>query len=119
MGTTGYGSVAYTYRISKHEVTNDQYTEFLNAVDSNGVNPNSVYNRSMRSEVRGGISFNNGGASGSKYSSKANMGNKPVNFVSFLDAMRFVNWLKNGQPTDGSGTESGVYTIGTGLRGYP
>ncbi len=28
----GYGGVDYTYRISKHEVTNAQYTEFLNAV---------------------------------------------------------------------------------------
>ncbi|MHC5110450.1 MAG: hypothetical protein ACYTHJ_11290, partial [Planctomycetota bacterium] len=27
------------------------------------------------------------------------MGNKPVNFVSFFDAMRFVNWLHNGQPS--------------------
>ena len=28
---TGFGSVDYTYRISKHEVTNAQYAEFLNA----------------------------------------------------------------------------------------
>jgi formylglycine-generating enzyme required for sulfatase activity len=36
------------------------------------------------------------------------------NFVSFFDAMRFTNWLQNGQ---GSGsTESGVYTIGDGLN---
>ena len=26
-----------------------------------------------------------------------NMGNKPVNYVSFFDAMRFTNWLENGQ----------------------
>ena len=33
-------------------------------------------------------------------------------YVSFFDAMRFTNWLHNGQ---GSGdTESGVYTIGSG-----
>ena len=31
-GTTGYGSVSYTYRISKTEVTYAQYAEFLNAV---------------------------------------------------------------------------------------
>ena len=31
-GTTGYGSVPHTYRISKYEVTNAQYVEFLNAV---------------------------------------------------------------------------------------
>ena len=31
-GTTGYGAVGYAYRISKYEVTNAQYAEFLNAV---------------------------------------------------------------------------------------
>ncbi len=35
-----------------------------------------------------------------------------MNYVSFFDAMRFTNWLHNGQ---GSGdTESGAYTIGSG-----
>ena len=33
-----YGAVSYVYRISKHEVTNAQYTEFLNAVDPIGGN---------------------------------------------------------------------------------
>ena len=84
-------------------------------MDAAGSNPNAVYSSSMTSDPRGGIDFNAGGASGSKYSSKTNMGNKPVNYVSFFDSMRFVNWLENGQPTDGSGTESGVYTIGSGL----
>jgi hypothetical protein len=110
-----FGSVANTYRISKYEVTNAQYTEFLNAVDPAGTNPNSVYSNLMGSDPRGGIAFNAGAASGSKYSSKTNMGNKPVNYVSFFDSMRFVNWLENGQPTGGGGTENGVYTIGNGL----
>ena len=46
------------------------------------------------------------------------MGNKPVNFVSFFDAMRFVNWLHHGQPSgaqDASTTEDGVYAISSGL----
>lgn len=111
-----FGSVANTYRISKHEVTNAQYTEFLNAVDPLGTNPNSVYSGSLGSDARGGIAFDSGAASGSKYSAKTNMGNKPVNYVSFFDSMRFVNWLENGQPTGGNGTESGVYTIGNGLN---
>jgi formylglycine-generating enzyme required for sulfatase activity len=28
----GYGAVAYSYRIGKYEITNAQYTAFLNAV---------------------------------------------------------------------------------------
>ena len=116
---TGYGAVAYTFRMSKHEVTNDQYVEFLNAVDAAGTNPYDVYNASMGSDLpwlRGGIDFDAGAAHGAKYSAKTNFGNKPVNFVSFLDSMRFVNWLENGQPSDGSGTENGVYTIGNGAN---
>ena len=111
-----FGAVDYTYRISKHEVTNDQYAEFLNAVDPMGTNPNGVYSSNMGSSPRGGIAFDAGAASGSKYSTKTNMGNKPVNNVQFVDAMRFTNWLENGQPSGGSGTETGVYTIGNGVN---
>lgn len=50
---TGYGSVDYNYRISKHEVTNAQYTIFLNAVAA--TDPFSLYNFSMGNNPRGGI----------------------------------------------------------------
>ena len=65
-----FGAVAYTYRIAKHEVTNSQYTEFLNAVDAMGTNPNSVYDNAMGSQTRGGIAFDNAAANGAKYSPK-------------------------------------------------
>ena len=114
-----FGAVGYTYRISKYEVTNDQYTAFLNAVDPMGANPNLggadpfLYNSEMSSNAFGGINFNSGAANGSKYQVKSGRDNNPVVFVSFFDAMRFTNWLENGQ---GSGsTESGVYTISDGL----
>ena len=59
----------------------------------------------------GGISFNAGNANGSKYSVISGSGNHPVNYVSWYDAIRFANWLNNGQ---GSGdTETGAYTLGT------
>ena len=44
---------------------------------------------------------------------------KPVVYVSFFDAMRFTNWLENGQPTgaqDASTTEDGVYAISDGAE---
>ncbi len=110
----GIGSVAYEYRIAKYEVTNDQYAEFLNAVA--GADANGLYKASMGTDPRGGITRS--GSSGSfAYAIKANMGNKPVNYVSFFNAMRFVNWLHNGQPTgtqDASTTEDGVYAISDG-----
>ena len=36
--TSGYGSVPYTYQIDKYDVTDSQYTEFLNAKDPTGTN---------------------------------------------------------------------------------
>ena len=101
---TGRGRVVDPYRIAAHEVTNDQYAEFLNAVAAS--DSNSLFNS--------GMDITRTGSSGSfNYSANAGFGSKPVNYVSFFDAMRFVNWLENGQGS--GGTESGVYTIGTGL----
>lgn len=103
------GAVTYVYNIGKYEVTNAQYTEFLNAVDPVGANANGIWNSEMGSDARSGISFNAGAANGSKYTIRTNMGNKPVNYVSWYDAARFANWQHNGQ---GSGsTETGAYTL--------
>ncbi len=52
-----YGAVAYAYQIGKYEVTNGQYTGFLNAADATGANANGIYNTSMGSDARGGITF--------------------------------------------------------------
>jgi len=108
-GNGTYGAVGYSYQISRYEVTNAQYAEFLNAVDASGSNPNGVYNTNMDSDARGGIVFNTGAVSGSKYEVKSNMGDKPVNYVSHLDAQRFTNWIQNGQGN--ASTEIGAYTI--------
>jgi formylglycine-generating enzyme required for sulfatase activity len=113
--TTGYGAVADAFRIMKFEFTNAQYTGFLNAVDPSGTNPNGVYNTNMGSNARGGISFTSGAASGSKYAIRTDMGDKPVNYVSWFDAARVANWLQNGQ---GSGsTETGAYTLNGATSG--
>ena len=108
--TTTYGAVAEAFRMMKYEFTNQQYTAFLNSVDPSGTNPNSVYDASMGSDARGGISFTSGNASGSKYAIRPNMGDKPVNYVSWFDAARVSNWLMNGA-TGTSSTETGAYTL--------
>jgi formylglycine-generating enzyme required for sulfatase activity len=99
------GSVSYSYYISKYEVTNAQYAEFLNAKAASDAL--ELYHTYMSGQW-GGITRSS--ASGSyTYSAKAGWENKPVNVVSFFDAMRFSNWLHNGQ---GSGdTETGAYTL--------
>jgi formylglycine-generating enzyme required for sulfatase activity len=101
-----FGAVAYEYRIGTTEVTNAQYAEFLNAKAAS--DPLELYTTNMDSDARGGITRS--GSDGSyTYTAKTDMGNKPVNWVSWYDAIRFSNWLHNGQ---GSGdTETGAYTL--------
>ena len=109
--TTTYGAVTDVFQIMKYEFTNQQYTDFLNSVDPSGTNPNSVYNSNQGSDARGGISFTSGNASGSKYAVRSNMGDKPVNYVSWFDAARVSNWYQNGA-TGSSSTDTGAYTLG-------
>jgi len=110
--STGYGGVNYEYEIAATEVTNDQYVAFLNAKASSS-DPLGLYNANMASDPRGGI-IQVGSPGSYTYSAKANMGNKPVNYVSWYDAIRFANWLNNGQGS--ASTETGAYTI---LGGTP
>jgi formylglycine-generating enzyme required for sulfatase activity len=67
----------------------------------------------MGSSAFGGITRS--GSWGSyTYTTKTNMGDKPVNYVSWYDAIRFANWLNNGQGN--TDTETGAYTV---LGGTP
>jgi len=103
----GYGAVAASFQIMKYEFTNQLYTEFLNSKAA--TDTYSLYDTRMGSLALGGITQS--GASGSySYSAKANMGDKPVNFVSWFDAARVSNWLMNGA-TSSSSTETGAYTL--------
>jgi formylglycine-generating enzyme required for sulfatase activity len=103
----GYGAVSAAFQIMKYEFTNQQYTDFLNSVAA--TDTYSLYNASMGSNARGGITRS--GASGSyTYATKTNMGDKPVNYVSWFDAARVSNWLMNGG-TSSSSTETGAYTL--------
>jgi len=106
-GTSGYGAVAYEYNIGKYEVTAGQYTAFLNAVAATDIY--SLYNTNMWSDNYG-CKIRRSGSSGSyTYSVAGDYANRPVNFVSWGDSVRFANWLTNGQ---GSGsTETGAYNL--------
>jgi formylglycine-generating enzyme len=110
-----YGGVADEFRIMKYEFTNQQYTDFLNSVDPSGTNPNSVYSTGMGGTARGGIT-NTGTTNGSRYAVKSNMGDKPVNYVSWFDAARVSNWLMNGA-TGTSSMETGAYTLNNATSG--
>ena len=118
-----FGAVAYEYRIGKTEVTNAQYAEFLNAVAAS--DPYGLYNTFMGTAVYGGI-YRNGVPGSYTYTVKPDVigqgpggsnytyADKPIRYVSWYDAIRFANWLHNGQ--GGGDTEDGAYTI---LGGTP
>ncbi|MHC4563029.1 MAG: SUMF1/EgtB/PvdO family nonheme iron enzyme [Planctomycetota bacterium] len=113
MGERYVGDVDYVYEIGKTEVTSAQYTEFLNAVAA--TDTYTLYDTRMMN-VPGtdmGCQIQRSGASGS-YTYVANSPNLPVNWVDWGDAIRFVNWLENGQPTgaqDLTTTEDGTYFL--------
>jgi formylglycine-generating enzyme required for sulfatase activity len=114
----GHGAVSYPYWISKYEVTNAQYREFLNAKAAVG-DPYGLYNPHMEDAARpyAGIQRSGSGTATDPwvYSPKdgdTEWDSRPVSYVCWYDAIRFVNWLQNGQ---GSGdTETGTYTITDG-----
>jgi len=90
------------------------YFRFLNAVDQS-LSPSDPYGLFVQSmNDRGGISRSvvNGKY---LYSVKIGYTNKPATFVSYLAAIRYINWLHNGRPTSGicddKSTESGAYTL--------
>jgi formylglycine-generating enzyme required for sulfatase activity len=107
----GYGAVDYAFRISKTEVTTEQYAEFLNHVAD--ADPYGLYNPSMFSEY--GCQIERHGSDGSYwYTALGGRGDRPVNYVSFWSACRFVNWLHNGQitgPCTAATTEAGAYDL--------
>ena len=113
-GTTGYGSVGYSYRIGKYEVTAGQYTEFLNAVAA--TDTYGLYHPGMWDSM--GCKIQQSGSSGSyTYSVASDWADRPVNYASFWNTLRFANWMNNGQPTGlqtSLTTEDGAYT----LNGY-
>ena len=107
----GKGAVACSFRIGKHEINNNQYTAFLNAVAQD--DPHGLYSTNMSFNVHGGIE-RSGSPGDYCYAAKPGMGHQPVAWVDYYDALRFCNWLHNGQPAgpeDNTTTEDGAYTV--------
>jgi formylglycine-generating enzyme required for sulfatase activity len=108
---TGKGEVDYDFRIGKYEINNLQYAAFLNAIAAD--DPHSVYKTNMTFDVHGGI-LRSGSPGDYSYSVKPGMEHQPAVWMDFLDALRFCNWLHNGQPAgsqEDTTTEDGAYTL--------
>jgi formylglycine-generating enzyme required for sulfatase activity len=123
-GSTGYGSVPYTYQMGMYDVTVGEYIQFLNAVakvDTYGLYPYSggYYRMTVdmptfaiaRTGTSGSYVYSFAAGASGNYAQGVNC---PIFDVSWGDAARFCNWLENGQPTgpEGNGTtETGSYTL--------
>jgi formylglycine-generating enzyme required for sulfatase activity len=108
--STGLGAVSYPFAIGQREVTNAEYTTFLNAAALS--DPHDLYDSDMETDDVGGI-LRTGGFGNYRYETKAGRAEQPVVFVSRLDAIRYANWLHNGRPAGvgDAATEDGAYTF--------
>jgi formylglycine-generating enzyme required for sulfatase activity len=124
-GTSGYGSVPYTYRMGEYDVTVGQYCQFLNAVAK--TDTYTLYSPGMADSFPPVVGITQSGSAGDLsysvtggYSQAANC---PIFDVTWADAARFCNWLQNGQPVYAAGTlgevagstETGAYSINGAL----
>jgi formylglycine-generating enzyme required for sulfatase activity len=119
-----FGSVADDYRIGEFEIKNVQYVQFLNAV-ARVTDDHGLYNTNMGAgSPAGGIfrAFSEppDDAYPFIYVVKTRTvetwprpAEKPVNFVSWFDAARFVNWLENGAPEDANNDPDSVTEMGS------
>ncbi len=116
--STGFGSVSYTYAISRTEITLAQYAFFLNAVAA--VDTYGLYNNLLNTNdnIRG---INMGGPGPVGFQA-VGPSTHPVTYVSWFDAARFANWMANGQgvgPQNAAFTEDGAYTLNGRTSGAP
>lgn len=112
--TSGYGAVPYVYLIGKFDVTNTQYAAFLNAVASTA-DPYLLYYPCMDDTQCYGIGSGiarTGNPGTYHYAAQPGRALRPVNYINLFMAMRFANWMNNGQGH--ASTETGAYTLAGG-----
>jgi hypothetical protein len=111
------GGVGYEYLIGELETTVDQYVTFLNVADAKGTNQNQLYVNNMSPSAwpkYGSVSFSSGASDGKHYSvAFPEWANKPIGFIDFLSAARFVNSLVNGKVLGRTTSSSDGFTAYT------
>jgi formylglycine-generating enzyme len=119
---SGWGKVDYEYQISKYLVTMEEYAEFLNAVAQ--TDTYQLYTEALSTDTAAGGIKRSGVDGKFRYQVVSGTSKRPVTYVSWLDAARYVNWLHNGKPIgaqDASTTEAGAYALNgaTAYGEYP
>ncbi|MCX7430373.1 MAG: SUMF1/EgtB/PvdO family nonheme iron enzyme, partial [Planctomycetia bacterium] len=100
--TTKLGAVAYTYKIGKTEQTVGDYVKFLNAVAKS--DPYRLFDPIM--------AITRTGSPGAYQYAPKSSPNLPIEGVTWMNVVRFANWMNNGQGN--SSTETGAYELGHG-----
>lgn len=87
------GRVNHLYDISSYEITNSQYLSFLQNIDPSAENAAEYYvTTNTYSDNSKGITVDN-----NAYTlTNSNYANAPVVYISYLNAIRYINWLHNG-----------------------
>lgn len=111
------GRVDYEFEMARHQVTNAEWCEFMNAVGVEKSISLGLYNPDMSTGVCGGIDLvTSPNASDpepgactnqtiKQFRSKTGWSARPVVYVGYRDAMRYCNWLQTGD------TEKGAYDV--------
>ncbi|HUG26027.1 formylglycine-generating enzyme family protein [Piscinibacter sp.] len=109
---TGRGCVPYAYEISRTEITNAEYADFLNAVAADH-DRSGLYVDDMGTGVAGGlIRLDRNGRH--VYEPKPGFDHRPVTYLSWFSLARYANWLHYGRP---SGSQVIGVTEGDRQRG--
>lgn len=112
---TGFGAVKEAFQISTKAITIGQYTAFLNAVAKR--DRHQLFNSRMQSDLNIAGIERLGKPGKYLYRVIDNSGDsadRPITYVSWLDAARFANWMSNGQPSgpqNSRTTENGAYDL--------
>ncbi|THK41173.1 formylglycine-generating enzyme family protein [Methylophaga sp. SB9B] len=110
---TNLGAVDKNFFAGKYEITNEQYALFLNSVAKEG-DPFNLYTPLMEEHFWGGI-IRQQNNDKYIYISKLGYEQLPVTYISWFDAIRFINWLHYGRPApgfSGLGVTEGTDSIG-------
>lgn len=107
------GAVQTTFQIGKYDVTAEQYCAFLNAVAS-VEDTYGLFQENMQDDQCVACIFRKGKPGSWYYRTMEKTEKFPITNIDLYKAMRFCNWMENGQPhglQDESTTESGSYIL--------
>jgi formylglycine-generating enzyme required for sulfatase activity len=130
--SNGSGTVTYTYRIGKNEVTVGQYTQFLNSVATDPNAPlhlQDLYRKEMadpkgtkeQPDEKTGRLIDRTLLNGHYQYMVPVAGREslPIAWVNWFSAARFANWMHNdpSQPVTAATTETGAYNLNGATTG--